>query len=89
MKLREYFFVCKENKNNDLNYYYFFLCTQKSILVASYNSCWTTDVTCTVLTMPFWTLDVVVALLSMQGQKAHLCYEDQMSYRFGMNEVIN
>ncbi len=55
----------------------------------------TSDVTWTILTMsllPFWVLNVVVALLSMQGQKAlgfhqkylNLCSEDERkSYVFG------
>ncbi len=35
--------------------------------------------------LPFWALDVVVVLLSMQGQKyLNLCSEDERrSYRFG------
>ncbi len=44
----------------------------KSILVASLHYGWTTDVTWTILSMsllPFWALNVVVALLFMQGQK--------------------
>ncbi len=44
----------------------------KSILVASIHYGWTTDVTWTILSMsllPFWTLNEVVALLFMQGQK--------------------
>ncbi len=54
---------------------------------------WTTDVICTILTMsllPFLALNVIVALLSMQGQKAlgfhqkalNLCF--RRSYAFGM-----
>ncbi len=64
---------------------------------------WTPDVTWTVLMMsslPYWVLNVVVALLSMEGQKAlrfhqnylNLCSEDeQRSYRFGTTcgRVIN
>ncbi len=47
--------------------------------------------------LPFWALNVSVALLSMQGQKAlgfhqkylNLCYEDeQRSYGFGINDKI-
>ncbi len=57
--------------------------------------CGTTDFTWTVLTMsllPFWGLNVVVPLLSMQGQKVlrfhqkylNLCYKDKKRcYRFG------
>ncbi len=56
---------------------------------------WTTDVTWTILTMsllPFWALNVAVALLSMQGQKAlklryflwGLCFKDERrSYGLG------
>ncbi len=56
---------------------------------------WTTDVTWTILTMsllPFWALNVAVALLSMQGQKAlrphkkylNLCFKDERrSYGLG------
>ncbi len=63
--------------------------------VASLHWGWTTDVTWTILTMsllPFWALNVSVALLSMQGQKAlefhqkylNLCSKDeQRSYGFG------
>ncbi len=61
----------------------------KSILVASQNYCWNTDVTWTILTMsllPFWALNV-----SMKGQKVlrfyqkylNLCSEDERkSYGF-------
>ncbi len=47
--------------------------------------------------LPFWALNVSVALLSMQGQKAlgfhqkylNLCYKDeQRSYGFGINDKI-
>ncbi len=63
--------------------------------VASLQWGWTTDVTWTILTMsllPFWALNISVALLSMQGQKAlefhqkylNLCSEDEhRSYGFG------
>ncbi len=55
---------------------------------------WTADVTWTILTMsliPFWALNVSVALRSMQGLKAlivhqkylNLCSEDKRSYGFG------
>ncbi len=47
-------------------------CT-KSILVASQNDRWTTDVTWTILTMsllPFWALNLSVVLLSMEDQTA-------------------
>ncbi len=71
-----------------------FLCTQ-IIFVASKNYSWTTDVKWTILTMsllPFWALNVSVALLSMEGQKAlgfhpkylNLCSEyEQRTYGFG------
>ncbi len=73
----------------------FSLCT-KSILVALKNLSWTTCLTWTLLTMslpPFWALNVSVALLSMQGQKAlgfHQKYE-LSSYGFGTTQgwVIN
>ncbi len=48
-----------------------FLCTQ-IIFVASKNYSWTTDVKWTILTMsllPFWALNVSVALLSMRVRK--------------------
>ncbi len=73
-----------------------FFCTKKSIFVASKNYGWTTDVTWTILQMSllcFWTLIVLITLLSMEGQKAlkfhqkylNLCSEDeQRFYRFGM-----
>ncbi len=60
-----------------------------------FNCGWATDVTWTILTMyllPFWALNVSVALLYMQGQKApgfhqkclNLCSKDERSsYRFG------
>ncbi len=66
----------------------------KNILVASWHYNWTTNVTWTILMMPllpFWALNVSVALLSMQGQKAlgfhpkylNLCSEDERrSYWF-------
>ncbi len=72
----------------------FSLCT-KSILVASENYGWTTDVTWTILTislLPFWALNVVVVLMVIEGQKAlgfhkkylNLCSElEQRSYGFG------
>ncbi len=75
-------------------YFCFLLCT-KSLLTASYFSGWTTDVTWTILTMSllrFWFLNMVVSLLSMQGQKAlgfhqrylNLCSQDERrSYEFG------
>ncbi len=54
----------------------------------------TIDVIWTILTMsllPFWALNMVVALLSMQGQKSlgfhqkhlNLCSKDELSYGFG------
>ncbi len=76
---------------------------QKSILVTSYNYGWMTDITWTFLTMSLqrlWALNVVVALRSMEGQKALgclpkyliLCSEDeQRSNGFGttLGWVIN
>ncbi len=68
----------------------------RSILVASKNYGWTTDVSWTILTMsllPFWALNVIDPLLSMQGHEAlrfhqkylNLCSEDERrSYGFGM-----
>ncbi len=68
----------------------------KTILVASYNYGWTTDVTWTILTIslsPFWALIVVGPLLSIKDQRAlgfnqkylNLCFEDERrSCGFGM-----
>ncbi len=87
-------FPCKSSTRVHENTTAMFSLRTKSILVASQNYCWTTDVTWTILTMsllPFWALNVVVTLLSMKGQKVlgfyqkylNLCSEDERkSYGF-------
>ncbi len=91
MKLREYFLCAKKTKITTLFNNFF------SSLSVFYACSWT------ILPMsllPFWALNVVVPLLSMQGQKAlgfhlkylNLCSEDeQRSYGFGTTRgwVIN
>ncbi len=66
--------VSKWSQNNILSKSLFlFSLHTKSILVASYNYGWTTDVTWTILTMSlqtFWALNVSIVLLSMERQKA-------------------
>ncbi len=57
----------------------------KGILKASYNYGWTTDVTRTNLTislLPFWALNVIVALLSMQGQNAFGFHQNFLNFVF-------
>ncbi len=78
--------------------FFFSLCT-KMVLVVSFSYGWPADVTWTILTMsllPFWALNVVVVLLSMEGQKAlgfhpkylNLCSDDEgRSYGFGTTWV--
>ncbi len=83
----------REELLNKVVVFVFFLSKKYSRSFINYS--WTTDVTWTILTMsllPFWVLNVSVALLSMEGQKAlrfhqkylNLCSEDeQRSYGFG------
>ncbi len=54
----------------------------KTILVGSQNYCWTTDATWIILTMsllPFWALNVLVALLSFEGQKVLGFYQKYLN----------
>ncbi len=82
-------------KNGWVNCYFCFLCTKKSILVASQNWSWATDVTWTVLPKYLYVSgpgNILVALLSMEDQIAlwfnkkylNFCSEDERrSYGFG------
>ncbi len=59
-----------ETEENQLlnKVFFFFLCTQTNIFIASYHYCWPTNVSWTILTMPllcFCALNVVVAFFSM------------------------
>ncbi len=97
MKQREYIFWCATNRKEKklLNKVVIFVLFEHKNSLESFTVySWTTDVTWTILVMfllPFWALNVSVALLSMQGQKAlrfhqkhlHLCSEDEWtSYGF-------
>ncbi len=84
----------------ELSHNFSFLRTQKGIIVASKYYSWTTDVKWTILTMTllhFWALNVVVPLLSIEGQKAlwfhqkylSLCSENERRFGTTWGWVIN
>ncbi len=63
----------------------------KSIVVSSANYGWTTDITWTILMMsllPFWALNVSVAFLYMQGQKALRFHQKYLNCFLKMNEGL-